>query len=55
MRKAERVKRKVSLRAEKFKMKGWVTLKSLEKVIIFTKPQEKCVEVNIEVVPIKKG
>ena len=44
-----------NLKVEKIKLKGWVTLKSLEKVIIFTKPKEKCVEVNIDVVPIKKG
>ena len=40
---------------ERIKLKGWVTLKSLEKVIIFTKPREKCTEVIIEIVPIKKG
>ena len=47
--------RSTSIKAEKIKLTGWITLEQLKKVIVLTKPKGKCVEVNIDVVPIKKG
>ena len=44
-----------SLKVEKVKLTGWITYKQLGKVIVLTKPKGKCVKVEIEIVPIKKG
>ncbi len=43
------------LRVEKFKMRGWISHEQLKKVVVFTKPKLKCVEVMIEFVPIRRG
>ena len=47
--------KKSMLKVEKFKMTGWITLEDLKRCVVLTKkPKVKCVEVNIEIVPIKK-
>ena len=43
----------LDLKVERFKMKGWISPEQLKKVVVFTKPKDKCVEVMIEFVPIK--
>jgi hypothetical protein len=43
------------LKVEKIKLTGWITYKQLEKVIVLTKPKARCIKVEIEIVPIKKG
>ena len=46
---------KPKLKVEKVKLTGWITYKQLEKVIVLTKPKARCIKVEIEIVPIKKG
>jgi len=41
------------MKVERFIMKGWISHEQLKKVVVFTKPRAKCVEVMIEFVPIK--
>jgi len=39
----------------KARIKGWVKVKNLIKIVVLKKPQEDCVEVWIEIVPIKRS
>ncbi len=41
-------------KVKKFKMRGWVSHKHLQRCVVFTKPKDNCVEVMIEFVPIKE-
>ncbi len=43
------------LKVERLRMKGWISHEQLKKIVVFTKPKEKCVEVMIEFVPIRRG
>ena len=43
------------MKLKNFKFRAWITEKDLGKIILHTKkPKEKCVEVEVGFVPIKK-